>query len=40
LDNLRIASPIPEPSTMLLMLSGAAGLLLWRTKRRSPSGQQ
>ena len=33
LDNIRITSAIPEPSTMLLMLSGAVGLL-WGTRRR------
>jgi hypothetical protein len=35
LDNIRFASvsAIPEPSTMLLMLSAAAGLL-WGTRRR------
>lgn len=33
LDNIRVASAIPEPSTMLLVLSGAAGLL-WGTRRR------
>jgi hypothetical protein len=34
LDNIRLAATaVPEPSTILLMLSGAAGLL-WRTSRR------
>jgi len=39
LDNVRLAAPIPEPSAMLLMLSGAAGLLS-RTKRRRRSSRQ
>jgi hypothetical protein len=36
LDNVRIAAAIPEPSTMLLMLSGAA-VLLSRTRRSRSS---
>ena len=36
LDNIRVTSvsAVPEPSTMFLILSGAAGLL-WGTRRRS-----
>jgi hypothetical protein len=35
LDNIRVASAVPEPSTMLLILSGGAGLLASRRRLTS-----
>jgi hypothetical protein len=34
LDNILLSSTVPEPSTILLMLSGVAGLL-WGTRRKN-----